>query len=68
MKSAPSQFKIISGTNVLKFFRTAKIFMSEISDMIQRLCPDGVEYRKLGEGCSAVLLSLRRIQMKVFIP
>ena len=23
--------------------------MSEISDMIQRLCPDGVEYRKLGE-------------------
>lgn len=21
--------------------------MSEISDMIQRLCPDGVEYRKL---------------------
>ena len=27
------------------------IFMSEISDMIQRLCPDGVEYRKLGEVC-----------------
>ena len=25
--------------------------MSEISDMIQRLCPDGVEYRKLGEVC-----------------
>ena len=26
--------------------------MSEISDMIQRLCPDGVKYRKLGElGC-----------------
>ncbi|MGM9767422.1 MAG: restriction endonuclease subunit S [Candidatus Cryptobacteroides sp.] len=25
--------------------------MSEISDMIQRLCPDGVEYRKLGEIC-----------------
>ena len=24
--------------------------MSEISDMIQRLCPDGVEYRKLGRG------------------
>ena len=23
--------------------------MSEISDMIQRLCPDGVEYRKLGD-------------------
>ena len=23
--------------------------MSEISDMIQRLCPDGVEYRKLEE-------------------
>ena len=23
--------------------------MGEISDMIQRLCPDGVEYRKLGE-------------------
>ena len=30
-----------------KFVVTAKIFMSEISDMIQRLCPDGVEYRKL---------------------
>ena len=28
--------------------------MSEISDMIQRLCPDGVEYRKLGEVCSVV--------------
>ena len=25
--------------------------MSEISDMIQRLCPDGVEYRKLGDVC-----------------
>ena len=25
--------------------------MSEISDMIQRLCPDGVEYRKFGEVC-----------------
>ena len=25
--------------------------MSEISDMIQRLCPDGVEYKKLGEVC-----------------
>ena len=25
--------------------------MSEISDMIQRLCPDGVVYRKLGEVC-----------------
>ena len=23
--------------------------MGEISDMIQRLCPDGVEYRELGE-------------------
>ena len=23
--------------------------MGEISAMIQRLCPDGVEYRKLGE-------------------
>ena len=23
--------------------------MGEISDMIQRLCPDGEEYRKLGE-------------------
>ena len=23
--------------------------MSEISDMIQRLCPDGVEYRKIKE-------------------
>ena len=25
--------------------------MSEISDMIQRLCPDGVEYRKFGDVC-----------------
>lgn len=28
--------------------------MSEISDMIQRLCPDGVEYRKLGEVCDRI--------------
>ena len=34
--------------------------MSEISDMIQRLCPDGVEYRKLGEVVSCLSLSARR--------
>ena len=39
----------MSNAKVLKYFRTAKIFMGEISDMIQRLCPDGVEYRELGE-------------------
>ena len=34
--------------------------MSEISDMIQRLCPDGVEYRKLGEVVNCLSLSARR--------
>ena len=28
--------------------------MSEISDMIQRLCPDGVEYRKLKDVCDKI--------------
>lgn len=28
--------------------------MSEINDMIQRLCPDGVEYKKLGEVCENI--------------
>ena len=34
--------------------------MGEISDMIQRLCPDGVEYRKLGEVVNCLSLSARR--------
>ena len=34
--------------------------MTEISDMIQRLCPDGVEYRKLGEVVNCLSLSARR--------
>ena len=32
--------------------------MSEISDMIQRLCPDGVEYRKLGRLSHCSTLSI----------
>ena len=34
--------------------------MSEISDMIQRLCPYGVEYRKLGAVVNFLSLSARR--------
>ena len=34
--------------------------MSGISDMIQRLCLDGVEYRKLGEIVNFLSLSARR--------
>ena len=38
--------------------------MSKLQDLIQKLCPDGVEYKKLGDVCE---LSRGKVYSKTYI-
>ena len=33
--------------------------MNRLDELIQQLCPDGVEYQKLGDVCSDIIVPMR---------